>query len=121
MKNMILLVLILILLPGCMHTKSISPEEYVLSDYLKRGEVITVIQDSGMITELRVGVVTDEAVIGGTASPPYDRVEIPVESIAQIRSERLHEEKTMGAVMAGIIFLPPIIALGALNGCLLDC
>ena len=112
----LLICLLLIIATGCTHTRTMSPEDRDLSTYLKRGEEITVYQRSGPITEMRVGKVTDTAVIGGLKEPPFERVEIPISDIVQVRSERIHEGMTLGAVVAGILFLPPVVATGIVSG-----
>ena len=118
----VLVVLCLLLATGCTHIRTVSPEDRDLSTYLKRGEEITVYQRSGPVTTMRVGKLTGATIVGGRKTPPFERVEIPVNDILQIRSERIHEGMTLGAVVVGILFMPPVIAIGAASGaCPRDC
>ncbi|MBD3646640.1 MAG: hypothetical protein HUJ31_04105 [Pseudomonadales bacterium] len=82
---------------------------------LRKGEQITVFMKDGTIHQMLVGKATETELIGSEAAPPYPRLALPWSEVAQIQAERIHGLKTIGAVLGGIIVIPPYIALEMLD------
>jgi len=106
--------LLVAVLPGCVETRTLRPDvDYGRS--LKIGESVTVFEKDGTRTPMIVGMITDAELIGSLDTAPYPLVAIPWSNITGIAVERVHAGKTTAAVLAGIILIPPAIALGALD------
>lgn len=115
------IVLATICLAGCMATASI-PGDKDLVGYLRHGEKITVYTLDGSVTTMFVGKVTERELVGSRIVTPYQPVIIPREHIAEVHAERVHAGKTAAAIVLGMILIPPMIVLAALDGsCLGEC
>ena len=104
----------LLLTVGCTSTKTVTPD-MDLANYLKRGESMVVYQQDGSMDALLFGKVTETHLLGSLNQAPYMQLSIPLDEITGIQVERVHAGKTTLAVIAGVIVIPPFLALGALE------
>ena len=97
---------------GCTTMKEVRTRDVSLADHLEMGDRIVVYEKSGRIVTMRYVRVDGTVLRGSLADDGLEPVEIFLDGIERIESERVAVWRTAGAVLGGIV-LAPIAAVGA--------
>jgi len=108
-----LTLLVLFLSSGCMTMRPLDDDQ-ALTEVIKTGDKVEVIEKDGHINEFTVGKITEQFIAGNDEIGSH--VTIPLEKIETISVEKVHGGRTTLAVLGGIVAIP-IILVGAVVVC----
>lgn len=108
-----LTLLVLFLSSGCMTMRPLDDDQ-ALTEVIKTGDKVEVIEKDGHINKFTVGKITEQFIAGNDEIGSH--VTIPLEKIESISVEKVHGGRTTLAVLGGIVAIP-IILVGAVVVC----
>ena len=109
-KNLLIAALLLSS-TGCITTMRSLEENQIISDVVKQGDKVEIINTDGHISAFTVGKVTSVFIAG--TSEAGSNVTVALADIETIKTEQIDGGKTTLAIVGGVVALP-IIAAGVL-------
>ena len=107
--NYLTVLAMLICSTGCMTMRPVD-EDRALTDVIKVGDKVEVIEKDGYINKFTVGKITEQFIAGNDEIGSHKS--IPLEKIETVSVEKINGGRTTLAVMGGIVALP-IVLIGA--------
>ena len=107
-----LIVLFLSAVTGCTTMKEVNHQNVDLENYLDIGDHIVVYEKSGRIIDMRFVIIEGTTMRGSYIDDGLEPVEVELDQIERIETEKIAAGRTIAAVLGGIV-LAPLAAIGA--------
>jgi len=112
----VIVIWLLFSLAGCTTTQSVSTAYVHIVEQLEPGDRIEVHQSSGSVVDMQLMEIRGNLLIGQSAAAPFEQVEVNINQIRGIKTEKINPVITTLGVAGALLFIVPVAFLGGSVG-----